>query len=165
MKRISILDLGTNTFNLLIAEYSGKDEFKILIDNKLPVKLGEGGIQQGVILDQARARAFDVLARHMKTINEYQVSEIFAFGTSALRTARNGPDFAKEILSHFGFTIEIITGEREAELIYKGISLSVNSIISLAWFLILAEAAMNLYSAIPKAFTGKRAIPWDGQDS
>jgi len=101
-KRISVLDLGTNTFNLLIAEYSGKAEFKIIVDNKLPVKLGEGGIQHGIILDQARARAFEVLARHMKTIHEYEVSKILAFGTSALRSARNGPDFAKEIQSHFG---------------------------------------------------------------
>jgi exopolyphosphatase / guanosine-5'-triphosphate,3'-diphosphate pyrophosphatase len=124
VKRISVIDLGTNTFNLLIAEYSGKNEFRILVDNKLPVKLGEGGIQKGIILDQARARAFEALARHIRTIEEYEVSKILAFGTSALRTARNGADFAKEVQSHFGFNINIITGEREAELIYKGISLS-----------------------------------------
>jgi exopolyphosphatase/guanosine-5'-triphosphate,3'-diphosphate pyrophosphatase len=123
--RIAVIDLGTNTFNLLIAEYTGKYDFKILVDNKLPVKLGEGGIQQGVILDQARARAFDALARHMITIREHNVSQILAFGTSALRTARNGAEFAKEIQSHFGFNVDIIAGEREAELIYKGISLSV----------------------------------------
>jgi exopolyphosphatase/guanosine-5'-triphosphate,3'-diphosphate pyrophosphatase len=123
--RISVIDLGTNTFNLLVAEYSGKDSFKILVDSKLPVKLGEGGIQQRVILDQARARAFDALARHIKTIAEYNVSNILAFGTSALRTARNGSDFVKEIHTHFGFSVNIISGEREAELIYKGISLSV----------------------------------------
>ena len=125
LTRIAVIDLGTNTFNLLIAEYSGKDTFKILVDNKLPVKLGEGGIQHGIILDQARVRAFDALSRHMKTIEENKTDTILAFGTSALRTSRNGADFAKEIQSHFGFNVEIISGEREAELIYKGISLSV----------------------------------------
>jgi exopolyphosphatase / guanosine-5'-triphosphate,3'-diphosphate pyrophosphatase len=123
--RISVIDLGTNTFNLLIAEYSGIDSFKILVDSKLPVKLGEGGIQQGIILDQARARAFDALGKHIKTIEEFKVSKILAFGTSALRSARNGADFAQEIYTHFGFKVNIISGEREAELIYKGISLSV----------------------------------------
>ena len=123
--RIAVIDLGTNTCNLLVAEYSGKNQFTILADIKLPVKLGEGGIQNGVILDQARARAFDALAKHIVTIKEFETTRILAFGTSALRSARNGPDFAKEIESHFGFKVEIISGEREAELIYKGISLSV----------------------------------------
>ena len=123
--RIAVLDLGTNTCNLLVAEYSGKNQFKILADNKLGVKLGEGGIQNAVILDQARARAFDAIAKHMLTIKEFETTRILAFGTSAIRTARNGPDFAKEIETHFRFKVEIISGEREAELIYKGISLSV----------------------------------------
>jgi len=123
--RIAVIDIGTNTCNLLIADYSDKNKFKILVDNKHPVKLGEGGIQNGIILDQARARAFDALAKHMVTIKEFETSRILAFGTSALRTARNGNEFAREIESHFGFKVDIISGEREAELIYKGISLSV----------------------------------------
>jgi exopolyphosphatase / guanosine-5'-triphosphate,3'-diphosphate pyrophosphatase len=124
--RAAVLDLGTNTFNLLIAEKTDEKGFKILLNTKIPVKLGEGGINTGEILHAAYKRGIVAINEHFKTINQYKVDKIKAYGTSALRTARNGNQFIKEIKSHTGINVEIITGELEAELIYYGVRQTLN---------------------------------------
>jgi len=122
--RTAILDLGTNTFNLLVAEKDGAGEFTILHESKLAVKLGKGGISKNYIVCEAIGRASAALAKHKETINKFGVKEVFTFGTSAIRSAENGNEFKKYINEKYGFDINIIDGNREAELIYKGIKAS-----------------------------------------
>ena len=121
--KIAILDFGTNTFNLLIAEPQERN-FKILHASKQPVKLGRGGIQINQITPDALERGFVAIQNHMETIKEFEVEEIRAFATSAIRNAENGDAFAEEVRRRFGFRIKIIPGDREAELIYKGVRLA-----------------------------------------
>jgi exopolyphosphatase/guanosine-5'-triphosphate,3'-diphosphate pyrophosphatase len=122
---VAILDFGTNTFNLLIAEKNGKS-FKVLYDGKEPVKLGKDGINKRVLTTEAMERGFTAIANHMKTIESFGVGEIRAFATSAMRNAANGREFAKEIRERFGFRTKIIDGDEEAALIYGGIRESVD---------------------------------------
>ena len=117
---IAILDFGTNTFNLLIAERNERS-FNILHSSKQAVKLGRGGIQINRITPDAFERGFVAINMHMETIKKYQVEDIRAFATSAIRNASNGNEFAKEVEKRFGFRVSIIPGDREAELIYKGV--------------------------------------------
>ena len=117
---IAILDFGTNTFNLLIAERKERS-FEILHSSKQPVKLGRGGIQINRITPDAFERGFVAIENHMETIEKFNVAEIRAFATSAIRNASNGTDFVNEVESRFGFRVRVIPGEREAELIYKGV--------------------------------------------
>lgn len=119
--RIAILDLGTNTFNLVIAEKKENEVFRILHNSKLPVKLGEKGINKGEITEAAFARGIEAVKNHYRTITEFQVEKIKAFGTSALRTTRNGSQFNQAVKKITGIDIEIIPGEKEAELIYLGV--------------------------------------------
>jgi exopolyphosphatase/guanosine-5'-triphosphate,3'-diphosphate pyrophosphatase len=119
--RVAVLDLGTNTFNLVIAEDKGDSSFRILHSSKIPVKLGEGGINQGEIVQAAFERGVNAVMTHDNRILEYGVKKTFAFGTSALRTAKNGALFLSTIKVKTGIDIEIITGDREAELIYYGV--------------------------------------------
>ena len=116
----AILDFGTNTFNLLIAERRERG-FKILVSRKQPVKLGRGGIQVNRITPDALERGFVAIQNHMETISNYEVDEIRAFATSAIRNAANGEEFTEEVYRRFGFRVRIIPGDREAELIYKGV--------------------------------------------
>jgi exopolyphosphatase/guanosine-5'-triphosphate,3'-diphosphate pyrophosphatase len=118
--RAAVLDLGTNTFNLLIAESIGAKQFKILVNTKIPVKLGEGGINKGEISDVAYKRGITAIQEHFKTISFFKVNKIKAYGTSALRTAKNGNQFISGIKTLFDIDVEIITGDKEAELIYYG---------------------------------------------
>ncbi len=58
---------------------------------------------------------------HLETIKKFEVEEIRAFATSAIRNASNGQQFVDEVEKRFGFRVRVIPGEREAELIYKGV--------------------------------------------
>ena len=120
--KVAVIDLGTNTFNLLIAESVDNGNFKILYNTKIAVKLGEKRIGDGEIIPAAYQRGVNAIEKHYKTIGEYNVDLIKAFGTSALRTAKNGADFLSEIKAKTNIDVEIITGDREAELICKGVS-------------------------------------------
>jgi exopolyphosphatase/guanosine-5'-triphosphate,3'-diphosphate pyrophosphatase len=118
--RAAVLDLGTNTFNLVIADIHG-ETFKIILSRKLPVKLGEGGINEGEIIPEAFSRGIDAIMDHFQIIRQYSVDKMKAFGTSALRTAGNGHLFLSTIKEKTGINVEIITGDKEAELIYYGV--------------------------------------------
>lgn len=121
----AILDFGTNTFNLLIAEPSG-NTFRVLYSGKEAVKLGRGGIHKNTITPEAMERGLHAISRHMETIRKYGATEIRAFATSAMRNASNGKVFAGMIRERFGFDTRIISGSEEAELIYEGIMASVD---------------------------------------
>lgn len=118
--RISIIDLGTNTFNLLVAEINGDRQINILHRSKYLVKLGEGGINQNYITDQAKKRAHLALAEMKQIINDYQTFKTIGFATSAIRSAKNGMDFVNQIRYDFDIDVQVISGNREAELIYYG---------------------------------------------
>jgi exopolyphosphatase / guanosine-5'-triphosphate,3'-diphosphate pyrophosphatase len=120
MSRKAIIDLGTNTFHLLIAE--GKH---IIHEEKLPVRMGLGGINQGVITDDGIERSLTCLHRFAEICSSMQVSDIQAFGTSALRNARNGQDVANRIEQESRIPVSIIGGDEEAKLIYQGIRAAV----------------------------------------
>jgi exopolyphosphatase / guanosine-5'-triphosphate,3'-diphosphate pyrophosphatase len=119
--RIAVLDLGTNTFNLLIARI-GNDHFEPIHMERVPVKLGSGGIQQGVIARDAIERALKAMLYYREVIDSYHPDEIMAYGTSALRSTRNGRDVAALIKEKTGIGVNIISGEEEASLIFAGIS-------------------------------------------
>lgn len=119
-KRIAIIDLGTNTFHLLIAEFK-KGQFQIIHRERQAVKIGKGGINQSIIQADAIDRAVDALKEFRMKINQYAASTIYAFGTSALRNARNASEVQKAIRQAAEIDIHIISGDMEAEFIYLGV--------------------------------------------
>ena len=125
MSSIAILDLGTNTFQLLIANIiDNKPVF--VFEESIAVTLGEGAIEKGYISEAAFDRGLSALKQFKKSIDQYQVNLVRAAATSALRTASNGAGFLEKIKSETGIIPEIITGEREAELIYQGVRAAIN---------------------------------------
>jgi exopolyphosphatase/guanosine-5'-triphosphate,3'-diphosphate pyrophosphatase len=118
---IAIIDLGTNTFNLLVAQSNGSGKYNIIHESKYPVKLGEGGLTKKIITPAAWQRGIDAIEKHMQTAKGLSAEKFFAFATSATRDASNGKEFVAEIYNRFGLKIEVIDGSREATLIYKGV--------------------------------------------
>lgn len=117
--RIAVIDCGTNTFNLLIADdSSGKIEF--IYEDKIPVKIGKGGIENKTIVEEAYARALDAMKSYSHAIKNYSVDKIIATSTSAFRSTDNGPQLKQDILEKTGIEVHIISGEEEADYIYKG---------------------------------------------
>ncbi|WP_423146267.1 exopolyphosphatase [Rubrolithibacter danxiaensis] len=117
---IAVLDLGTNTFHLLIAEVSSEHP-ELVFQETVAVKLGEGGITAGVITEAAFERGKKTLKHFSQIIKKFKADHIRAAGTAALRSAANGKQFIQEVKEETGIEIEIIDGDREAELIYKGV--------------------------------------------
>ena len=125
MKKIAIIDLGTNTFNLLIAEVNTDRSYSILFHTKISVKLGEGGIGKGFITSPAFKRGIDAIKKYRKIIEKHNVEKVLAIATSAIRGASNGMDFVSEIKEECNIDVQVISGEREAELIYLGVKKAV----------------------------------------
>ena len=117
------MDLGTNTFHLLIAE-GAADDFKVIYHITEAVKLGEGGINKGIIQPAPFERGITTMQAFKKQIDDYGATEAKAIATSAIRSAGNGQDFISEVKDKAGIHIELITGEQEAAYIYKGIDAS-----------------------------------------
>lgn len=122
--RVAVIDLGTNTFHLLIAETASRTT--IIYQETIAVKLGEGGINAGIITDAAFLRGIEALKKFSNQIKKYQPEEIRTAGTAALRSASNGEDFIKTVYQETGIKISIIEGDTEARLIYQGVKYAVN---------------------------------------
>lgn len=118
--RKAVIDLGTNTFHLLIVEINDK-ELKTLYKEKIAVKIGQNGISKGKIAADAVKRALHTLGIYKSVIDQFEVKEVIGIATSAIRNASNGQALVDQILQHTGIQIEVITGDREAELIYRGV--------------------------------------------
>ncbi len=122
--KVAIIDLGTNTFNLLIAEVDAAS-FQVLFATKEAVKIGEGGILNGLISQDAMVRAMAALTGYSQTIALYGCEKVFAFGTSAMRDAKNAPDLVRQIREQLQIEVQIISGQEEAQLIVEGVRLAV----------------------------------------
>lgn len=128
--RVALIDMGTNTFHLLIAElYTSavKPPFKILFKEKVGVKIGgEGGINSGIISDAAIVRALNTLSFFRQKIDEFGVADNYtkAMATSAVRNASNGSELVEQIAKQTRIRVETISGDQEATLIYKGVRLA-----------------------------------------
>lgn len=122
-RKAAVIDMGTNTFHLLLVEISNGD-FKTIYKEKIPVKLGQGGINQDQIAPDALKRAYHTLRHFRNLIDGEKIEHIFAFATSAVRNAKNGSEFVQEVKKTLDIDINVISGKQEAQLIYEGIKLS-----------------------------------------
>lgn len=122
--RAAVIDLGTNTFNLLIAEKQNSKFCEIFRD-KRSVKLGKGGLAQNIIAPDAYQRAISSIKDYAQIIRHYQTSKVKVIATSAFRSTQNGNQLANEIEQIIQTKVEIIDGDTEAEYIYYGIKTAV----------------------------------------
>lgn len=120
MGKIAVIDLGTNTFHILIAQ-TNLDSVEVLHREKVAVKIGEGGINVQLIIEEAKARAIAALRHFKKVADAYGVTEIHATATSAIRNASNSAEITDKIYQETGIRVRVISGEEEAELIYEGV--------------------------------------------
>lgn len=118
---VAVIDIGTNTFHLLITEVNAEGEFYVKHKFKEMVKLGEGGIDTDIIADAPFQRGLNALNIFSQYIQQHKCNRIIAFATSAIRTAKNGKDFIDKVYEQTGIEIKVINGNEEAALIYEGV--------------------------------------------
>ncbi|MCU0368985.1 MAG: exopolyphosphatase, partial [Cyclobacteriaceae bacterium] len=125
MKKVAIIDMGTNTFHLMIAQVNAKS-FTILSRDKVPVKIGAGGINNGIITQEGVTRALTTMKSFKDIMIREKINSAKAIGTSAFRNAQNGAEVAHLITNQTGIDCEIISGIEEAEYIYKGVRVAIS---------------------------------------
>ena len=121
MTRVGVVDLGTNSTRLLVADVV--DEEVREVDRRLEItRLGEGVDARRQLLPEAVARVRNVLTDYRRIIEEHGAERTLAFATSAVRDAENGEAFLGEIEWSYGFQTRLLTGHEEALLTFRGVS-------------------------------------------
>jgi len=121
MERVASIDIGTNTILLLIAEVE-EGALKPLLEKETIVRLGEGLQKSGILSEGAMERGIQTLSQYLEACHEMKVQRIFAAGTSALREARNSDHFLERVEEKLNLSIEIISGEEEAQLSFLAVT-------------------------------------------
>ncbi|MBL7784398.1 MAG: hypothetical protein JNM36_00645 [Chitinophagales bacterium] len=120
---IAIIDIGTNTFHLLIINPAAANPYQPIYRQKMYVRLAEGG--QSHIIPAAFERGIQAMTAFQHTIAQYPIQQIHALATEGVRRATNGSDFIQAVKQQTNITINTISGDQEAEYIYYGIKQAV----------------------------------------
>ena len=125
MPKLAVLDIGTNSIHMVLAEVKADYSYTILDRFKDMTRLGDGVFTSRRLSDQAMMRGLEVI-RHLVTLARNKGYErIEAVATSAVREARNGGEFLDHVAQQTGLTVRVITGAEEARLIFLGVQNSV----------------------------------------
>jgi len=116
------IDIGSNAIRLLINNikgYKSGQDYKKLAYLRVPIRLGEDVFTEGIISDEKKHRLIEAMQGFHHLINAYNVKSYKACATSAMRDASNGKEIEQLIREKTGINIQIISGDEEAEIIYK----------------------------------------------
>lgn len=117
--RVAGIDLGTNTFILLVADTAAGEMTSILRDDVRVIRLGQGVNETRRFHPEALARADECLADFARICREMKVDQIQAVATSAARDVANSERLL-EIGARHGIPINIVSGDKEAEYTFSG---------------------------------------------
>ncbi|MCC6215485.1 MAG: Ppx/GppA family phosphatase [Polyangiaceae bacterium] len=119
LDRVAAIDIGTNSVLLLVVERRG-DRLVTVEDVATITRLGEGVGASGALTAAARARTLACLESYAGRLARARVDRLEVVGTSAMRDARGGREFAAEAGALLGVTPRVISGEEEAALTFSG---------------------------------------------
>jgi exopolyphosphatase / guanosine-5'-triphosphate,3'-diphosphate pyrophosphatase len=121
MTRVAVVDIGTNSTRLLIADVdpagAAVDE---LVRRSTVTRLGDGVDASGSLSPEAVDRTCVVLSDYRELIDEHDCAANLAVLTSAVRDAANGPDFTERVREDFALDARTLTGDEEAQLTFLG---------------------------------------------
>lgn len=123
--KLAAMDLGTNSFHLIVAEVAGIDRFNVLTRDKEVVRLGTAHNDMKHITPEAMNRALAALNRFKKVSDSFG-AKIRAVATSATREAKNRDEFIQRVYEETGIEIEVVSGYEEGRLIYQGVLQALN---------------------------------------
>jgi exopolyphosphatase/guanosine-5'-triphosphate,3'-diphosphate pyrophosphatase len=117
--RIAVVDLGTNTTRLLVADVVDGRVEEVIRRNTV-TRLGEKVDSGGELIEPAMQRVFEAVAGYREAIDELQAERTVAVATSAVRDASNGDYFQDQLRERFDIEARIISGDEEARLTFAG---------------------------------------------
>ncbi|GAC1402205.1 MAG: hypothetical protein NVSMB52_16160 [Chloroflexota bacterium] len=121
----AVLDVGSNTIRLLVASViDGRVE--TVLDSSEFARLGKGVDASGALQAEQMETGIAAIQRLRDAASELGVDDLIAIATSAVRDAKNGPEFISRVRSATGVSIRIISGEEEADLTFRGATIGVS---------------------------------------
>ena len=129
IKHIAALDLGSNSFHILIAKVEAGGISFVYREKRLMRVLGEESQQNFIILPNKISEATELI-KYYKSVAEKYSAEIFAVATSAIREANNRDEFIEEVLTKTGIRVRIISGDEEAEIALLSLQYSIKQLPS-----------------------------------
>jgi exopolyphosphatase / guanosine-5'-triphosphate,3'-diphosphate pyrophosphatase len=118
-KRVAVIDVGTNSARLLVADVAGRQVRKVERRSTV-TRLGRGVDLSGRLAAEAIEDACGAIGGYLETVRELGVETVDAIATSAVRDARNGDAFVAELRERFALSARVLDGEEEARLTYLG---------------------------------------------
>jgi exopolyphosphatase/guanosine-5'-triphosphate,3'-diphosphate pyrophosphatase len=118
--RVAVVDIGTNSTRMLIADVAPDGTLTELERRTTVTRLGEGVDRTAMLAPEAMERVFTALSDYRTAIDAHGATATTAVLTSAVRDARNGPEFTATIRERFGLDAHTITGDEEAQLTFRG---------------------------------------------
>ncbi len=120
LETIAAIDLGSNALRAIIARKNG-DELEIVKSFRQPLRLGEDVFNNGMISDEKMQATEEAFIKLFHIFAEFNVTDLRAMATSAMRDSKNGPILAKRIAQSTGIVIETIDGNEEANIIFGAV--------------------------------------------
>ncbi|MGH9188301.1 MAG: Ppx/GppA phosphatase family protein, partial [Acidimicrobiales bacterium] len=117
---LAAIDIGTNSFHLLVARPSGNNRFEVIDREKEVVRLGSGSGDMKVLAPDAIERGIAALQR-FRRIADSAGADVLAVATSAVREAENREEFLRRAATEAGVHVEVVSGAEEARLIHLGV--------------------------------------------
>ena len=119
--RVAVIDIGTNSTRLLIADVEGAQVDEIYRESRI-TRLGRGVDHSGQLSAEGIEAVCEAIADYMPLISEERAREVMVIATSAVRDADNGEAFVAELRERFDLSCRVIDGDQEANLTYLGTS-------------------------------------------
>ncbi len=122
-RRFAAADIGSNTVHLLVAEPTSRGNLRRLVNESEWLSLGEIVAGAGEIPPQDSLRLIETLRRYKKISDEFGAEKLYVFATEAVRIASNHEALLRRIQKTLGISVDLISGSREAELSFLGVTL------------------------------------------
>ncbi|MGH0035036.1 MAG: histidine phosphatase family protein [Myxococcota bacterium] len=118
-RRAAVLDLGSTSFHMLVAEWSPDSGLREVARSKSMLRLGAAMVGGGPIPERAVKRALTALRRLRDVAEREKAEDLWPVATAALRDAPNGARVAQEISSALDTPVRILSGQEEARVIFR----------------------------------------------
>ncbi len=118
--KLAAIDIGSNSIHMIVAEIDGDGSVTVIDRQKEMVHLGERSLVDGYLGEDAQERGLEALRTFKRMADGYEVADVIAVATSAVREARNGADFIARVADECGIAARMVEGVEEGHLIYLG---------------------------------------------
>ena len=121
MEKIAIIDIGSNTARIVIANILDGGYFSVVDELKEPVRLAKGMEIDNYLRPNRIQQMIKTLKSFKNLYESHQVNKVFAYVTATIRRAKNKKTFVDEVLAQCGIKLTVLTPEEEALLVYTGV--------------------------------------------